>query len=81
MVFDLVEGLEERKSFESTMAPDGYGDVIQEILDLVREQGRNGVEGLSVADLLVRAKEEFADGEDTTDEIIEVVGDSGEAST
>ncbi|MGD8381710.1 MAG: YihY/virulence factor BrkB family protein [Syntrophobacterales bacterium] len=80
MVFDLVEGLEERKSVESTTAPEGYGDIIQEILDLVREQGRNGVEGLSVADLLDRAKEEFADGEDTTDEIIEVVGDSGEAS-
>ena len=83
MVFDLVEGLEERKSVESTDAPDGYGDVIQEILDLVREQGRNGVKGLSVADLLARAKEESAESKDIradTDEIVEVEGDSGEAS-
>ena len=87
MVFDLVEGLEERKSFESTMAPGGYGDVIQEILDLVREQGRNGVEGLSVADLRARAKEQLAERTDNaddpspeTDESIEVAGDAGEAS-
>jgi hypothetical protein len=80
MVFDLVEGLEERKSVESTTAPDGYGDIIQETLNLVREQGRNGVEDLSVADLLARAKEEFAENKDRADEITEVVGDSGEAS-
>jgi DNA-binding IscR family transcriptional regulator len=86
MVFDLVEGLEERKSIDGATAPNGYGDIIQEILSLVREQGREGVEGLSVADLLARAKEEFADSEDETDalsaetdEITDVV-DAGEVS-
>jgi hypothetical protein len=69
MVFDLVEGLEERKSIEGATALDGYGDIIQEILSLVREQGRGGVEGLSVADLLTRAKEEFAESEDNTDDL------------
>jgi hypothetical protein len=69
MVFDLVEGLEERKYIENDTAPEGYGDIIQEILSLVREQGREGVQGLSVADLLTRAKEEFADSEDETDDL------------
>jgi hypothetical protein len=69
MVFDLVEGLEQRKSIEGATAPDGYGDIIQETLSLVREQGRGGVEGLSVADLLARAKEEFAESEDNTDDL------------
>jgi hypothetical protein len=69
MVFDLVEGLEQRKSIEGATAPNGYGDIIQETLSLVREQGRGGVEGLSVADLLARAKEEFAESEDNTDDL------------
>ena len=86
MVFDLVEGLEERKSIDGATAPNGYGDIIQEILSLVREQGREGVEGLSVADLLARAEEEFADSEDETDDLsaetdeITDVGEAGEVS-
>lgn len=68
-VSGLVKGLEERKSIEGGTAPDGCGDIIQDILSLVREQGREGVEGLSVADLLARAREEFADSEDETDDL------------
>jgi membrane protein len=67
MIFDLVEGLEERGSLEGATAPDGYGDVIEEILSLVREQGRNGVEGFSMADLLARAKEKYPESKDPTE--------------
>jgi len=65
MVFDLVEGLEQRESVPETMATEGYGKIILEVLKLLREQGKDGVGGLSVADLLARVKEEFpaADGE------------------
>jgi len=65
MVFDLVEGLEQRESVPETMVTAGYGKIISEVLKLVREQGKEGVHGLSVADLLARVREEFpaADGE------------------
>jgi membrane protein len=83
MIFDLVEGLEERTSIEGTTAPDGFGHIIEEILSLVREQGREGVEDLSVADLLARAKEEFAESEDNTDYLSAETDEitDGEAST
>jgi membrane protein len=64
-VFDLVEGLEQRESVGSDVARDGYGKVIIEVLNLVREEGRGGIQELSVADLLAKAKEKS--GEDDTD--------------
>jgi membrane protein len=64
-VFDLVEGLEQRESVPETAVTEGYGKIILEVIKLVREEGKGGVEGLSVADLLARVREEFpaADGE------------------
>ena len=64
-VFDLVEGLEQRESVGSDVIRDGYGKVIVEVLNLVREEGRGGIQELSVADLLAKAKEKS--GEDNTD--------------
>ncbi len=64
-VFDLVEGLEQRQSLSPDIAGDGYGKVIVEVLNLVREEGRGGISELSVADLLLRAKEEL--GKDNAD--------------
>jgi membrane protein len=60
MVFDLVEGLEQRESVPETMVTEGYGKLILEVLKLVREQGKEGIGDLSIADLLARAREEFA---------------------
>jgi hypothetical protein len=79
MVFDLVEGLEQRESVPETMATEGYGKIILEVLKLLREQGKDGVEGLSVADLLARVKEEFpaADGESEDFKEAEQLTDAG----
>jgi membrane protein len=71
MVFDLVEGLEQRESVPETVVTEGYGKVILEVLKLVREQGEKGVEDLSLADLLARVKEEFASVGDSTDDVEE----------
>jgi uncharacterized protein YpuA (DUF1002 family) len=64
MVFDLVEGLEQRESIPENIVVEGYGKIILEILKLVREQGKKGVDELSLADLLKRVKKEFASAED-----------------
>jgi len=79
MVFDLVEGLEQRESVPETMVTAGYGKIILEVLKLLREQGKEGVEGLSVADLLARVREEFAavDGETEDVEEAEQLTDVG----
>ena len=72
MVFDLIEGLEKRVSVENDVAKDGYGKVAVEILDLVRREGRGGIEELTMADLLVRAKEKLEeDGVDPNEVIAE----------
>jgi len=71
MVFDLVEGLEQRESVPETVVTEGYGKIILEVLKLVREQGEKGVEDLSLADLLARVKEEFASVEDSSDDVEE----------
>ena len=59
-VFDLVEGLEGREYGVGGTATGGYGNVINKVLERVREEGRCGIEGLTVADLSNRAKEEAA---------------------
>jgi membrane protein len=69
MVFDLVEGLEQRESVPETMVTEGYGKIISEVLKLVREQGKEGVDGLSVADLLARVREEFAAADGETEDV------------
>ena len=69
MVFDLVEGLEQRESLPEAIATEGYGKIILEVLKLVREEGKKGVEDLSLAQLLARFKEEFAFVEDETDDV------------
>jgi membrane protein len=71
MVFDLVEGLEERESVPETRAVEGYGKIILEVLKLVREQGKKGVEDLSLADLLARIKKEFASAEEEAEDVEE----------
>jgi len=71
MVFDLVEGLEQRESVPETMVTEGYGKIISEVLKLVREQGKEGVDGLSVADLLARVREEFAAADGETEDVEE----------
>jgi membrane protein len=71
MVFDLVEGLEQRETVPETIVTEGYGKIILEVLKLVREQGEKGVEDLSLADLLARVKEEFPSTEDETDDVEE----------
>lgn len=71
MVFDLVEGLEQRESVPEAVVTEGYGKIILEVLKLVREQGEKGVEDLSLADLLARVKEEFASVEDSSDDVEE----------
>jgi len=71
MVFDLVEGLEQRESVPETMVTAGYGKIILEVLKLLREQGKEGVEGLSVADLLARVREEFAAADGETEDVEE----------
>lgn len=68
MIFDLLEGLEQRESIADTIATEGYGKVILEVLRLVREQGKQGIAGLSVADLLAKVREEFAAVDEETDE-------------
>ena len=69
MVFDLVEGLEQRESIPETMVAEGYGKIILEVLKLVREQGKKGVADLSLADLLARVKEEFTTAEDEAGDV------------
>jgi membrane protein len=72
MVFDLVEGLEKRVSVESKVAKDGYGKVAVEVLNLVRQEGRGGIEELTMADLLVRVQEKLEeDGVDPNEVIAE----------
>jgi len=71
MVFDLVEGLEQRESVPETVVTEGYGKIILEVLKLVREQGEKGVEDLSLADLLARVKEEFIFVEEDTNDVEE----------
>ncbi len=71
MVFDLVEGLEQRESVPETMVTEGYGKIISEVLKLVREQGKEGVDGLSVADLLARVREEFTAADGKTEDVEE----------
>ncbi|MCG6980457.1 MAG: YihY/virulence factor BrkB family protein [Deltaproteobacteria bacterium] len=71
MVFDLVEGLEQRESFPETIVPEGYGNIILEVLKRVREQGKKGIKELSLADLLARAKKEIVSAEAETDEVEE----------
>ncbi len=68
MIFDLLEGLEQRESIADTIATEGYGKVILEVLRLVREQGKQGVAGLSVADLLAKVREEFTAVDEETDD-------------
>ncbi len=68
-VFDMVERLEQRVSVESDAAKDGYGKVAVEVLDLVRQEGRGGIEGLTMADLLVRAKEKLEEDGIDPDEV------------
>ena len=70
MVFDLVEGLERREFLATDIAGDGYGKVIVEVLNLFREEGRGGISELSVADLLIRAKEAIRKNSKDTPEII-----------
>ena len=71
MVFDLVEGLEQRESVPESIGTEGYGKIILEVLKLVREEGKKGVEDLSLADLLARVKEEFGSKKDETDDLEE----------
>ena len=71
MVFDLVEGLEQRESVPESIVSEGYGKIILEVLKLVREEGRKGVEDLSLADLLARVKEELGSKEDETEDVEE----------
>jgi membrane protein len=71
MVFDLVEGLEQRESFPETIVSEGYGNIIVEVLKRVREEGKQGVEDLTLADLLARVNKEFAFVEDEADEVEE----------
>jgi membrane protein len=85
MVFDLVEGLENRMSIAGDATAGGYGKVVAEVLNLVREEGRGGITGLSVADLLARAKEDLAEAKkeldtDSTeaDKITDVADEFGE---
>ena len=68
VVFDLIEGLEERDSIEGATATTGYGKVILEVLNLIRDQGRDGAEDLTLADLLAKAKEESEGLEDEPEE-------------
>jgi DNA-binding IscR family transcriptional regulator len=68
VVFDLIEGLEERDSIEGATATTGHGKVILEVLNLIRDQGRDGAEDLTLADLLAKAKEESEDVEDEPEE-------------
>ncbi|MBW1979859.1 MAG: YihY/virulence factor BrkB family protein [Deltaproteobacteria bacterium] len=51
-LFELVEGLEGKGGSPAPAAADGHGKVVADILNRIRDQGRRGVEGLSVADLL-----------------------------
>ena len=92
VVFDLVEGLEEREAIEGASSATDFGKVILEVLNLIREQGRAGAEGLTVADLLAKAKMEsgLVKGEtgkvstgadeitDAVDEFREKIGETGE---
>ncbi len=81
MVFDLVEGLERRKSVGGNIPGGGYGKVITEVLSLFREEGRRGIAELSVADLLLRAEEDNSDPHENlaeADEVVDVVPESGE---
>ena len=85
VVFDLIEGLEERDSIEGASATTAYGKVILEVLDLIRDQGRDGAEDLTLADLLAKAKEESKGVEHEPeeastgpDEITDVVDESRE---
>ena len=71
MVFDLVEGLEQRESIPENIVPEGYGKIILEVLKLVREKGRKGVAKLSLADLLARVKEELTSAEEEGKEVEE----------
>ena len=67
-IFNLVEGLERRETITDTTAADGLGKVILEILNLGREQGKDGVGDLTAADLLVRVKEESLAVQDENDD-------------
>jgi membrane protein len=69
MIFDLVEGLEQRESLTGTVVTEGYGRVVLDILKLVREQGRKGVEELTVAHLLERVKKEWTAIDDEDDRV------------
>jgi hypothetical protein len=53
------------------MVTEGYGKIISEVLKLVREQGKEGVDGLSVADLLARVREEFTAADGKTEDVEE----------
>ena len=68
VVFDLIEGLEDRDSVEGATATTAYGKVILEVLNLIRDQGRDGAEDLTLADLLAKAKEESESEEDEPEE-------------
>lgn len=68
-IFDLAEGLEEREAIANDTAKDDLGRVILEVMNLVREKGRDGVGNLTAADLLSRVKEESSGGEDEKDEL------------
>ena len=71
MVFDLVEGLEQRESIPEKTVAEGCGKIILEVLKLVREQGRKGVAKLSLADLLARVRKEFPSTEEEAKEVEE----------
>ena len=71
LIFDLVEGLEQRETIAEAEAQDGFGKVILEVLNLVRDQGKEGVEGLTAADLLEKAKEESGPLEDESENVSE----------
>jgi len=71
MIFDLVEGLEQRDSLAGTIVTEGYGKVVLEVLKIVRERGKEGVEELTVAHLLERIKEEGTATDDEVDPVEE----------
>ena len=76
-VFDLVEGLEGREYILGDIAADGYGGAIVEVLDRVREEGRGGVAGLTVADLLERARAEMSEHTETSTDSSEDIDEAG----
>jgi len=59
-VADLVDGLEGRAQTLEPGETEGHGQVVAEVLNRVRERGREAISGLTVIDLLERTKREAA---------------------